>query len=180
MDEILKICDEITILRDGKWINTVPVKETTMEKIVSMMVGRELTQRFPEKTNVPKEVILKVEHLTAANQPSINDVSFELRKGEILGIAGLVGAKRTDIVEAIFGVRELKNGKVFLHDKEVRNHSAFDAINNGFALVTEERRSTGIYANLSIEFNSLISNMKSYLTPWKLLSNKKMRAILNG
>ena len=176
MDEILKICDEITILRDGKWINTVPVKETTMEKIVSMMVGRELTQRFPEKTNVPKEVILKVEHLTAANQPSINDVSFELRKGEILGIAGLVGAKRTDIVEAIFGVRELKNGKVFLHDKEVRNHSAFDAINNGFALVTEERRSTGIYANLSIEFNSLISNMKSYLTPWKLLSNKKMRS----
>jgi len=170
MDEIFKICDEITILRDGKWINTVQVKGTTMEEIVSMMVGRELTQRFPEKTNVPKEVTLEVEHLTAVNQPSIQDVSFNLRKGEILGIAGLVGAKRTDIVEAIFGVE----GTIKLNGKIVKNHTALEAINHGFALVTEERRSTGIYSNLSIEFNSLISNMKSYLTPWKLLSNKKM------
>ena len=174
MDEIFKICDEITILRDGKWINTVQVKSTTMEEIVSMMVGRELTQRFPEKTNVPKEITLEVEHLTAVNQPSIQDVSFNLRKGEILGIAGLVGAKRTDIVEAIFGVRELKEGTIKLNGKIVKNHTALEAINHGFALVTEERRSTGIYSNLSIEFNSLISNMKSYLTPWKLLSNKKM------
>ena len=174
MDEIFKICDEITILRDGKWINTVQVKGTTMEEIVSMMVGRELTQRFPEKTNVPKEITLEVEHLTAVNQPSIQDVSFNLRKGEILGIAGLVGAKRTDIVEAIFGVRELKEGTIKLNGKIVKNHTALEAINHGFALVTEERRSTGIYSNLSIEFNSLISNMKSYLTPWKLLSNKKM------
>ena len=165
MDEIFKICDEITILRDGKWINTVQVKGTTMEEIVSMMVGRELTQRFPEKTNVPKEVTLEVEHLTAVNQPSIQDVSFNLRKGEILGIAGLVGAKRTDIVEAIFGVRELKEGTIKLNGKIVKNHTALEAINHGFALVTEERRSTGIYSNLSIEFNSLISNMKSYLTP---------------
>ncbi|QEH49099.1 galactose/methyl galactoside ABC transporter ATP-binding protein MglA [Aggregatibacter actinomycetemcomitans] len=176
MDEIFKICDEITILRDGKWINTVPVKGSTMEQIVSMMVGRELTQRFPEKINTPKEVILTVENLTALNQPSIQDVSFDLRKGEILGIAGLVGAKRTDVVEAIFGVRELKSGTITLHGKTVKNHTALEAINNGFALVTEERRSTGIYSNLSIEFNSLISNMKSYLTSWKLLSNKKMRS----
>ncbi|QPB42981.1 galactose/methyl galactoside ABC transporter ATP-binding protein MglA [Rodentibacter haemolyticus] len=176
MDEIFKICDEITILRDGKWINTVPVKSSTMEQIVAMMVGRELTQRFPEKTNVPKEVILEVEHLTAVNQPSIQDVSFELRKGEILGIAGLVGAKRTDIVEAIFGVRELQKGTIKLHGKTVKNRTALEAINNGFALVTEERRSTGIYSNLSIEFNSLISNMKSYLNPFGLLNNKKMRS----
>ncbi|SPY32497.1 galactose/methyl galactoside import ATP-binding protein MglA [Pasteurella canis] len=139
MDEIFKICDEITILRDGKWINTVEVKNTTMDQIVSMMVGRELTQRFPPKTNEPKETILTVENLTALNQPSIQDVSFELRKGEVLGIAGLVGAKRTDIVETIFGVRERKSGTIKLHDKEVKNHNAFEAINNGFALVTEER-----------------------------------------
>ena len=161
MDEIFKICDEITILRDGKWINTVAVKDCTMDSIVAMMVGRELTQRFPPKTNNPKEVILQVENLTALNQPSIQDVSFELRKGEILGIAGLVGAKRTDIVETIFGVRERKSGTVKLHGKLMKNHTALEAINNGFALVTEERRSTGIYANLSIEFNSLISKMKS-------------------
>ncbi|NBI12446.1 galactose/methyl galactoside ABC transporter ATP-binding protein MglA [[Haemophilus] felis] len=176
MDEIFKICDEITILRDGKWINTVEVKKTTMDQIVAMMVGRELTQRFPPKTNTPKETILTVEHLTAQNQPSIQDVSFELRKGEVLGIAGLVGAKRTDIVETIFGVRERKLGKITLNGKEVKNHNAFEAINNGFALVTEERRSTGIYANLSIEFNSLISNMKSYISKFGLLSSRKMKS----
>ncbi|VEI48312.1 galactose/methyl galaxtoside transporter ATP-binding protein [Actinobacillus equuli] len=114
-----------------------------------------------------------VEHLTAKNQPSIQDVSFELRKGEVLGIAGLVGAKRTDIVETIFGVREKASGTITLNGKAVNNRNAFEAINNGFALVTEERRSTGIYANLSIEFNSLISNMKSYLGKLGLLSNKK-------
>ena len=171
MDEIFKICDEITILRDGKWINTVAVKDCTMDSIVAMMVGRELTQRFPPKTNNPKEVILQVENLTALNQPSIKDVSFE-----ILGIAGLVGAKRTDIVETIFGVRERKSGTVKLHGKLMKNHTALEAINNGFALVTEERRSTGIYANLSIEFNSLISNMKSYLSKFGLLSSTKMKS----
>lgn len=176
MDEIFKICDEITILRDGKWINTVTVKDTTMESIVAMMVGRELTQRFPQKTNVPKEAILTVEHLTALNQPSIQDISFELRKGEILGIAGLVGAKRTDIVETIFGVREKKSGTIKLHGKIIQNHTALEAINNGFALITEERRSTGIYSNLNIEFNSLISNMKSYLNKWGILSSKKMKS----
>lgn len=176
MDEIFKICDEITILRDGKWINTVPVKGSTMDEIVAMMVGRELTQRFPEKTNQPQEVILEVEHLTALNQPSIQDVSFQLRKGEILGIAGLVGAKRTDIVETIFGVRERKTGEIKLHGKTMKNRTALEAINNGFALVTEERRSTGIYSNLNIEFNSLISNMKSYLGRLGLLSGEKMKS----
>lgn len=176
MDEIFKICDEVTILRDGKWVNTVAIKDTNMDQLVAMMVGRELTQRFPEKHNVPKETILTVEHLTAKNQPSIQDISFELRKGEILGIAGLVGAKRTDIVETIFGIRERSSGTIKLHGKEMRNRSALEAINNGFALITEERRSTGIYANLSIEFNSLISNMKAYLGKFGLLSTARMKS----
>lgn len=176
MDEIFKICDEVTVLRDGKWINTIPVKGATMDGIVAMMVGRELTQRFPPKINQPKEVILTVENLTALNQPSIQYVSFELHKGEILGIAGLVGAKRTDIVETIFGIREKKSGVVKLHDKVMRNKTALEAINNGFALVTEERRSTGIYSNLSIEFNSLISNIKSYMSKFGLLSSTKMKS----
>ena len=119
-------------------------------------------------------MILQVRNLTSLRQPSIRDVSFDLHKGEILGIAGLVGAKRTDIVETLFGIREKASGTITLHGKKINNHSANEAINHGFALVTEERRSTGIYSNLSIEFNSLISNMKSYLSPWKLLSNKKM------
>lgn len=121
-------------------------------------------------------MILEVENLTALNQPSIQAISFQLRKGEILGIAGLVGAKRTDIVETLFGVRERKSGTIKLHGKTMKNRTALEAINNGFALVTEERRSTGIYANLNIEFNSLISNMKSYLGKLGLLSGSKMKS----
>ena len=146
MEEIFQLCDEITILRDGQWVATQPLEGMTMDQIIGMMVGRELTQRFPEKTNQPKEVILEVEHLTAKNQPSIKDVSFNLHKGEILGIAGLVGAKRTDIVETLFGIRDHSDGVIKLHGKEVANRNAHEAIQNGFALVTEERRSTGIYS----------------------------------
>lgn len=176
MEEIFQLCDEVTVLRDGQWIATEPLADMTMDKIIGMMVGRELTQRFPEKTNEPKEVILEVEHLTAQNQPSIQDVSFELRKGEVLGIAGLVGAKRTDIVETLFGLRERKQGLIRLHGKEVENNNAHEAIHHGFALVTEERRSTGIYSQLDIAFNSVIANMERYRTGSGLLSDKRIRS----
>lgn len=176
MEEIFQLCDEITILRDGQWVATQPLKGMTMDQIIGMMVGRELTQRFPEKTNQPKEVILEIEHLTAKNQPSIQDVSFNLHKGEILGIAGLVGAKRTDIVETLFGIRDRSQGCIKLHGKEVANHNAHEAIRNGFALVTEERRSTGIYSRLDIAFNSLIANMDSYKGSMGLLSDNKMKS----
>ena len=176
MEEIFQLCDEITILRDGQWVATQPLEGMTMDQIIGMMVGRELTQRFPEKTNQPKEVILEVEHLTAKNQPSIKDVSFNLHKGEILGIAGLVGAKRTDIVETLFGIRDHSDGVIKLHGKEVANRNAHEAIQNGFALVTEERRSTGIYSRLDIVFNSLIANMDSYKGSMGLLSDNKMKS----
>ncbi|GAA4502208.1 galactose/methyl galactoside ABC transporter ATP-binding protein MglA [Pseudaeromonas paramecii] len=176
MEEIFQLCDEITVLRDGQWIATEPLAGLNMDQIIGMMVGRELTQRFPEKTNEPKEVILEVEHLTARNQPSIQDVSFNLHKGEILGIAGLVGARRTDVVETLFGVRERSQGSIRLHGKEMSNQSAHEAIANGFALVTEERRSTGIYSQLDITFNSLIANMDHYKGPMGLLSDRQMKS----
>ncbi|QIF42662.1 galactose/methyl galactoside ABC transporter ATP-binding protein MglA [Aeromonas veronii] len=176
MEEIFQLCDEITILRDGQWVATQQLKGMTMDQIIGMMVGRELTQRFPEKTNQPKEVILEIEHLTAKNQPSIQDITFNLHKGEILGIAGLVGAKRTDIVETLFGIRDRSQGSIKLHGKEVANHNAHEAIRNGFALVTEERRSTGIYSRLDIAFNSLIANMDSYKGSMGLLSDNKMKS----
>lgn len=166
MEEIFQLCDEITILRDGQWITSQPLEGLDMDKIISMMVGRSLNQRFPDRTNVPGETILEVRHLTSLRQPSIRDISFDLRKGEILGIAGLVGAKRTDIVETLFGIREKSGGTIKLHGKPINNHSANEAINHGFALVTEERRSTGIYAFLDIGFNSLISNIKNIKTVW--------------
>ncbi len=176
MEEIFQLCDEITILRDGQWVATQPLKGMTMDQIIGMMVGRELTQRFPEKTNQPKEVILEVEHLTAKNQPSIQDITFNLHKGEILGIAGLVGAKRTDIVETLFGIRDRSEGIIKLHGQLVANHNAHEAIRNGFALVTEERRSTGIYSRLDIAFNSLIANMDNYKGSMGLLSDNKMKS----
>lgn len=103
-------------------------------------------------------------------------VSFDLHKGEILGIAGLVGAKRTDIVETLFGIREKVTGTIKLHGKNINNHSANEAINHGFALVTEERRSTGIYAYLDISFNSLISNIRNYKNKFGLLDNTRMKS----
>ncbi|MED3622603.1 galactose/methyl galactoside ABC transporter ATP-binding protein MglA [Neobacillus thermocopriae] len=162
MEEILKISDEVTIMRDGQYIATKSAKDLTTDEIIKLMVGRDLSQRFPPKVNQPGDVILKVKNLTAEMQPSFKDINFELRKGEILGIAGLVGSKRTEVVEALFGLRAIQSGTIELHGKEVINHSPQQAIKNGFALVTEERRSTGIFPGLSISFNSIIANLPQY------------------
>ena len=172
MEEIKMISDEITILRDGKWISTNDVSKISTDQIISMMVGRDLTERFPKKDNKAKEMILEVKNLTALNQPSIQDVSFELYKGEILGIAGLVGSKRTEIVETIFGMRPKEHGEIILNGKTVKNRNPEEAIKNGFALVTEERRSTGIFSMLDIAFNSVISNLDRYKNKFRLLKNK--------
>ncbi|MGB6129580.1 MAG: ATP-binding cassette domain-containing protein, partial [Psychrilyobacter sp.] len=117
MEEILEIADEVTVMRDGKWISTDNSKDLTTDIIINMMVGRDLSERFPPKTNIPKEVILEIKDFTAKQQPSFRDINFKLRKGEILGIAGLVGAKRTEILESIFGMRERETGVIVLDGK---------------------------------------------------------------
>ena len=174
MEEIDQIADDVTIMRDGKWIETRLVADITTDEIINLMVGRDLSKRFPEKTNKPGEVIMRVDNLTATYQPSIKGVSFELRKGEILGVAGLVGAKRTDLLETIFGWRHLADGIIELHDVPIHNKTPHDAIRNGFALVTEERRATGIFDTLDIQFNSIISNIDSYINRFGLLDDKEM------
>lgn len=174
MVEIEQICDEVTIMRDGKWIDTQFVKDITTDQIINLMVGRDLTHRFPPKTNKPGEVILKVENLTATYQPSIKDVSFELRKGEILGVAGLVGAKRTDLVEAIFAERQVSEGTMELHGKPVKFKNPKEAIKSGLALVTEERRATGIFPNQNISFNSIIANIDKYVKSNGMLDDNKI------
>ena len=176
MEEILKISDEVTVMRDGKCIATNHAEDLTTDTIIKLMVGRDLVNRFPEKTNKPGEVVLKVEDLTAAYQPSIRNISFELRKGEILGIAGLVGSKRTDIVETLFGIRQKAKGKVFLHGKEEKNESARKAIKRGFSLVTEERRSTGIFSMLNVNFNSTIANMDKYTSRAGIVDENKAKS----
>ncbi|MBC8059987.1 MAG: galactose/methyl galactoside ABC transporter ATP-binding protein MglA [Clostridiaceae bacterium] len=175
MEEILKISDEVTIMRDGQWIATKHANELTTDLIINMMVGRDLSNRFPEKLNEPGEVILTVKNLTSEFQPCFKDISFDLRKGEILGVAGLVGAKRTEVLEGLFGMRKVSSGKITLHGKEIKNTMPQKAMSNGFAMVTEERRVTGIFATLHIDFNSIIANLSSYVGRFGLLSNKNIK-----
>ncbi|MDM0462678.1 galactose/methyl galactoside ABC transporter ATP-binding protein MglA [Clostridium perfringens] len=173
MEEILEISDEVTIMRDGKWIATEKASDLTMDLIIKLMVGRELTDRFPKKDHTPKETILEVNNLSDTKN-ELKNVSFKLRKGEILGIAGLVGAKRTETLETLFGLREKGSGDIILHGKKVDNSKPFKAMQNGFALVTEERRQTGIFGKLPIDFNSIIANIDSYKTSTGLLANGRI------
>ncbi|MFV0499011.1 MAG: sugar ABC transporter ATP-binding protein [Bacilli bacterium] len=170
MDEILKISDEVTIMRDGKHIATKNAQNLTKEEIVKLMVGRELTSMFPPKTNIIEDTILEVKHLTSDN---FDDITFELHKGEVLGIAGLVGAKRTELIETIFGLRKYNKGKLILKGKEIKIKSPHSAILSGLALVTEERRATGIFKDLSVSFNTIIANIGDYYNINKPLGNKK-------
>lgn len=173
MEEILQISDDVTIMRDGKWIDTLVASDLTTDKIIKLMVGRDLTNRFPPKTNKPGDVILEVKNLTGTYQPSIKNASFELRKGEILGVAGLVGSKRTELLETIFGIAHHSEGEILLHGKPVDNKNSRTAIKNGFALLTEERRATGIFGQLGINFNTVIANIDGY-SKMGVLDNKKM------
>ena len=175
MEEILRISDDVTIMRDGAWVATRPASELTMDEIIRLMVGRELTNRFPPKTNQPGEVILEVEHLSG-RYTRLKDASFQLRKGEILGIAGLDGSGRTEVLENLFGAMTKETGTIRLHGKEIHNRTPRESIKNGFALLTEERRATGIFGIRDILDNTVISNLKHYLIGGICLSNKKMKA----
>ncbi|MDU4696026.1 MULTISPECIES: sugar ABC transporter ATP-binding protein [Paenibacillus] len=179
MEEILRISDDVTIMRDGKKIGTWPAAEMTTDLIISKMVGRDLTQRFPERHNVPNGVILKVDKLTSINPNSFKEVSFELRKGEILGVGGLVGAQRTELIEALFGLREIQSGTISINGKEVKIRSAGEAKKHGLALLTEERRTTGIFPVLSVHENAAIANLDRYVTPYGLLNDRKKKAEAN-
>ena len=174
MEEILRISDDVTIMRDGQWVATRPARELTMDEIIRLMVGRELTNRFPPKTNQPGEVILDVQHM-AGRYTRLKDATFQLRKGEILGIAGLDGSGRTEVLENLFGAMTREGGSITLHGREIQNRSPKAAIKNGFALLTEERRATGIFGIRDIKENTVISNLKGYLLGGVVLSDKKMR-----
>ncbi|MDR1133847.1 MAG: ATP-binding cassette domain-containing protein [Synergistaceae bacterium] len=162
MEEILKISDEVTIMRDGRWIGTEAASDLTVDKIIKMMVGRDLTQRFPPKTNKPGAELLEVESLTGLYMPTCRDVTFTLRRGEILGVAGLVGSRRTELLETIFGIAHRSGGVIRKEGRHIVNKNSADAIKNGFAMLTEERRATGIFSMLDITFNSVIANIKNY------------------
>ncbi len=174
MEEIFAISDYVTILRDGQYIGTKPTVELDMDKIIKMMVGRDLKNRFPSKSHNIGEVVLEVKNLSTTYEPQIKDVSFELKKGEILGLSGLVGSRRTELMEAIFGARQVASGELILNGKKISNNNTVQAIKNGFALITEERRETGIYPVADITFNSTIANIHYYTGLLGLLNKKAM------
>lgn len=175
MEEILQISDEVTIMRDGKKVGTWNAVDLTTDIIISKMVGRELTNRFPNRDNEPGEVILKVEGLTSPFSKCFKNISFDLKKGEILGIGGLVGAQRTELLEAIFGLRTIESGKILINGKEVKIESPIDAKKYKMALLTEERRGTGIFPVLSVLENTVISNIDQYVDKFRIVNNKKMQ-----
>ena len=174
MKEILRISDEVTIMRDGTYVATKAAKDLTTEEIIRLMVGRELGNQFPPKTNVPGEVSLEVEGLTA-QYSLLKDVTFKAHKGEILGVAGLDGSGRTETLENIFGIATRKRGSIKLNGKECLNRNARESIKNGFALLTEERRATGIFGILSIRENTVISSLKRHLKAGIYLNDKTMK-----
>jgi len=173
MEEILRISDDVTIMRDGQWIATKPANELTMNEIIKLMVGRELTNRYPPKDNKIGNVLLKVDNMSAVYS-KLTDVSFEARQGEVLGIAGLDGSGRTELLETLYGTATRKSGVITLGGKRILNRSARESIKNGFALLTEERRATGIFSILNIRENTTISSLGKYKTG-PFLSKKKMK-----
>ena len=183
MDEILRISNDVTVMRDGKWISTNPARELTIDTIIQMMVGRELKDRYPEKTAKIGDVLMEVKNISTL-EPCFENVNFELHKGEVLGIAGLVGSKRTEVLETIFGLRQKGSGEIIVNGKKIENKSPQSALMNGFAMLTEERRQDGIFSGLSIRFNMTIANIKSYVglgllkdSAMKLDTNKMISAM---
>lgn len=151
MEEVFANCDTITVMRDGQTISSRPTEETNMDQIVGDMVGRVMSEYYPARTNVPGDEIFRVEGFT---QPGVfRDISFNLRKGEILGVAGLMGAGRTEIMRAIFGVDPHESGKLYFEGKEIHIKNPRDAIRQGFGFITENRKTEGLILDFSIEKN---------------------------
>ena len=178
MDEILRIADEVTIMRDGQYIGTWDAKELTTDQIITRMVGRELTNLYPERTNTPGEVVFEVENFTSINPKSFRNVSFQLRKGEILGVGGLVGAQRTELMQGLFGTRSHSAGTIRYKGKNVNIHRPKDAIDQGVAMLTEDRRGSGIMGVLSVADNISVSSLSKYLDYGVCLNNKKINALV--
>ena len=177
MEEIFKIADDITVMRDGKLVGTYPVRDINGDKLISLMVGRDLTHRFPPVESEIGEICLEVNNLTAANPRSFKNISFQLRKGEILGIGGLVGAQRTELVEAIFGIRSISAGDIKVHGKPIKKIRPKDAIDSGIGFVTEDRRGSGLFPLLNITVNTAIASMGKYKTKIGLLDHKSLSKI---
>ena len=176
MDEIFEICDEISVLRDGNLVMTKSTKDANMNELIAAMVGRSLDNRFPPVDNTPKDVILSIQHLSTKFEPHLQDVSFDVREGEIFGLYGLVGAGRTELLETIFGVRTRAAGRVYFNKRLMNFGSAKEAMEHGFAMITEERKANGLFLKGDLTFNTTIANLEQYKTGIALSDVKMVKA----
>lgn len=179
MDEIKRIADDITVMRDGTYVGTWPAAELTTDQIIAKMVGRELTNVYPKKETTLGEVIMEVKNLSSIHEKSFQNVSFTLRKGEILGFGGLVGAQRTELMEGIFGIRKLAGGEVYMHGKKVKIKHPIDAMNAGIGLITEDRRGNGIFGCLSIKDNVGVSVYNKFLKLGFVLDHGRINKVVD-
>ena len=179
MAEIREICDDITIMRDGTYVGSWHMDEISDDEIVKQMVGRELTNIYPPKNDTKAgEVLLDVRGYSSIHDRSFQDCSFTLRRGEILGFGGLVGAQRTELMEGIFGMRHIKSGEVYIKGKKMNIKRPQDAIRGGIGMITEDRRGTGILGCLSIADNVSISSLDQYLHYGIKLNKKKIEQLV--
>jgi len=174
LDEIQRVSNRITILRDGKWIETAEISNLTQDDIVRMMVGRELEQNLVKQSSLTGEVMLKIVNLSSGDE--FQDVSFDLHKGEILGIAGLVGAGRTALAEAIFGFRKISSGHIELDQKEIKFDSPRIAIAHGLGFVSEDRKAQGLFLNMAVWQNIIIAGIRK-LTRFGFIKRVESRKI---
>lgn len=176
MDEIFEICDRCTVLKDGAFVDTVEIKDVDKARLISMMTGREIANIYPAKDrNVKKEEVLRVEHLS--KKSVFEDVSFAVSTGEIVGMSGLVGAGRSEVCRAIAGIDRLESGEIFLNGKKLNIKKPEDAIANGIAYVSEDRKSDGLNLKLSIESNITMTTVKKYAAKGFINKKKESKAI---
>lgn len=160
MEEVFELCDTVTVMRDGMAISTQPVAETTMDRVVADMVGRSLTEYYPDRTVTPGEVIFEINNLNSAGV--FHDVSFTIREGEILGIAGLMGAGRTEIMRALFGVDKKDSCEIKIHGQAMKIDNPSDAIKAGIGFITENRKTEGLILDFSIGDNISLPSIEKF------------------
>jgi len=177
LDELPQISDRVTVMRDGQYVGTRETSRVTKEEIISMMVGRTIYEKPKSHSTVPKDapVVLKAEHLMGSN---VKDVSFELRRGEILGFAGLMGAGRTETMRALFGADALTGGDIYVKGKKVHIKSPSDAIAHGICYLSEDRKAFGLAVGLSVRDNCVMATLDEYMMG-VFTNDRKIEAVTN-
>lgn len=170
MEEIFTICDRITVMRDGKTVDTKAIPDTNFDDVVRKMVGREITDRFPERKSEPREIVLEVKN--ASKKGQFKDVNFSVRSGEIIGFSGLMGSGRTEMMRTLFGLDSLDSGEIWVKGKKVAIRNPNDAMKAGIGFVTEDRKDEGLVLDFSIRDNMVLTNLYSF-APKGVINEKK-------